>query len=176
MRLLKGIVLLFILFSELAMADSQKTVYGYIEKVVLVDKQLPISAKLDTGAKSASLNAKAIREVSVDGKPYLNFIVPNKTGDKEFTCEYIGEVKIKIRSGESRIAPISKTAIRRPMVRMKVQLGDQIREIRVNLTNRKRFNYPLLLGREALITFNGVVDPSLKFTLKKRLGKTHENQ
>lgn len=157
------------------MAGHPKTVYGYIEKVVLVDKQLPISAKLDTGAKSASLNAKAIREVSLDGKPYLRFIVPSKTGDQEFTCEYLGEVKIKIRSGESRIAPVSKTAIRRPVVKMAVRLGDQTRYIRVNLTNRKRFNYPLLLGREALITFNGIVDPALKFTLKKGLGKTNEN-
>ena len=176
MRLMRVLCLLVVFFSELSMADNQKVVYGYIEKVILIDKQLPISAKLDTGAKSASLNARAIREVSIDGKPYLRFIVPSKNGDKEFTCEYIGEVNIKIRAGESHIAPISKTAIRRPMVRMKIQLGNQIREIRINLTNRKRFNYPLLLGREALINFNGVVDPARKFTLKNRLEKKHENQ
>jgi hypothetical protein len=175
MQFFKKLSLVFIFFSELAMADQSKTIYGYIEKAILVDKQLPISAKLDTGAKSASLNARAVREVNINGKPYLNFIVPDKTGDKEFTCEYIGEVKIKIRSGESRIAPISKTAIRRPVVRMAVRLGDQTRAIRVNLTNRKRFNYPLLLGREALIAFNGIVDPALKFTLKKTLGQKHEN-
>ncbi len=159
------------------MAGDAKVVYGYIEKVTLLDKKLQVSAKLDTGAKSASLNARSIREVSLDGKAYLRFVVPDKkNGDQEFTCEYIGDVNIKIRSGESRIAPVSKTAIRRPVVRMRVQLGDTVRSIRVNLTNRKRFNYPLLLGREALIAFNGVIDPSLKFTLKKHLDKKHESQ
>jgi len=146
---------------------TEKTIYGYIEKAVLIDHDLPISAKLDTGAKSASLNARLIREIEKKGKPYLRFIVPSRLGDKEFTCEYIGEVNIKIRAGESRIAPVSRKAIRRPVVRMAIQLGDQIKMIRVNLTNRKRFIYPLLLGREALIAFNGIVDPALKYTLKE---------
>lgn len=151
------------------MASTGKNIYGYIEKVILIDHKLVIPAKLDTGAKSASLNAKLIREVDVDGKPYLRFIVPSAEGDKVFTCEYIGEVNIKIRSGESRVAPVSKKAIRRPVVRMSIQLGNEVRSIRVNLTNRKRFLYPLLLGREALIAFNGMVDPALKYTIKKRV-------
>ena len=49
---------------------------------------------------------------------------------------------------------------------MRVKLGSEERVIRVNLTNRKRFIYPLLLGREAIIAFNGIIDPSLKYTLK----------
>jgi len=40
--------------------------------------------------------------------------------------------------------------------------------IKVNLTNRKRFIYPLLLGRDAIIAFNGAVDPALTFTLKNQ--------
>ena len=175
MHFFRILFLIMIFFSEQSMANDQRIVYGYVEKAILVDQQLPISAKLDTGAKSASLNAKMIREMTIDGKPYLRFVVPSHEGDKEFTCEYIGEVNIKIRAGESRIAPVSKRAIRRPVVRMSIQLGDQTRVIRVNLTNRKRFNYPLLLGREAIITFNGLVDPALKFTQKKRLGKKNEN-
>lgn len=162
--------LMAIFFSEPSMA-TEKIVYGYIEKVTLVDHELPISAKLDTGAKSASLNARLIREIEINGKPYLRFIVPSRLGDKEFTCEYIGEVNIKIRAGESRIAPVSKKAIRRPVVRMAVRLGNQVKMIRVNLTNRKRFIYPLLLGREAIIEFQGMVDPSLKYTLKKTAEK-----
>jgi hypothetical protein len=167
MPLLAILFFLATLFSEQSMASSGKNIYGYIEKVTLVDHQLMIPAKLDTGAKSASLNAKLIREIEINGKPHLRFIVPGSKGDTEFTCEYIGEVNIKIRSGESRIAPVSKKAIRRPVVRMPIQLGHQVKNIRVNLTNRKRFLYPLLLGREALIAFDGLVDPALKFTVKK---------
>ncbi len=52
---------------------------------------------------------------------------------------------------------------------MRIKLGNDEKTIRVNLTNRKRFIYPLLLGREAIIAFNGTIDPSLKYTLKNKL-------
>ncbi|MDX2345257.1 MAG: RimK/LysX family protein [Legionella sp.] len=142
-----------------------KIVYGYLERVVLLDKQVTLKAKLDTGAKSASLYAKHIRHIDINGKPFLQFIVPTKTGDIPFTCAYVGDVSIKARSGEIAGVRIKKPYIKRPMVNMPVQIGQETRTIRVNLANRKRFAYPLLLGREALIAFNGMVDPAQKFTL-----------
>lgn len=148
------------------MAGAGKTVYGYVEKVMLVDKQLIVSAKLDTGAKTASLSAVNIREVKEKGKTYLAFIVPTKTGDVPFKAEYFGKVFIKPRVGEHH--PKYKS-IYRPLVVVRLKLGDVERNIIVNLTNRKRFNYPLLLGRDALIAFNAVVDPSVAFLLKKRV-------
>lgn len=166
--------LLFLLWSLLAgnamAANHEKSIYGYIEKATLVDNDLTLSAKLDTGAKSASLNAIHITEIEVDGKPWLSFIVPSKEGDILFKCEYIGKVKIKVRAGETPHAnpKLLKHSIKRPVVLMRVKLGSQERTIRVNLTNRKRFIYPLLLGREAIIAFNGIVDPSQKYTLKSQ--------
>jgi hypothetical protein len=139
-------------------------VYGYIEKATLVDKHLTLAARLDTGAKSASLNARNIREVSIHGKPYLTFVVPSREGDVPFTCEYIGKVKIKLRDSEVGERSLLRTAAARPMVFMSIKMGRTTRIIRVNLANRQRFIYPLLLGREAIKLFNGVVDPSLKYT------------
>lgn len=147
-----------------AMANNEKTIYGYIEKATLVSKDLTLSAKLDTGAKSASLNATHITELDIEGKPYLSFIVPSKEGDIQFKCQHVGEVRIKVRDGEAPINPLLKKSIQRPVVLMRIKLGEKEQVIRVNLTNRKRFIYPLLLGREAIIAFNGVVDPSLKYT------------
>ena len=149
------------------MANHEKITYGYIEKATLVEKDLTLSAKLDTGAKSASLNATHITEIEVEGKPYLTFIVPSKEGDIPFKCEYVGRVKIKSRVGETHPSSLLRHSIKRPVVLMRIKLGNQERVIRVNLTNRKRFIYPLLLGREAIIAFNGAVDPSLIFTLKR---------
>jgi hypothetical protein len=160
--------LLWSLFTGHAMANSEKTVYGFIEKATLVDKDLTLSAKLDTGAKSASLNAKHIVERTIADKTFLDFIVPSKEGDVSFHCEYVGEVNIKVRAGESHTSPLLKrSAITRPVVLMKVKLGRDERIIRVNLTNRKRFIYPLLLGREAIKAFNGMIDPGLKYTIKR---------
>lgn len=167
MRFLTLLFLSWSLFAGHAMANHEKTTYGYIEKATLADHDLTLSAKLDTGAKSASLNATHITEIDIDGKPYLSFIVPSKEGDVAFKCEYVGRVNIKVRSGEAHANPLLlHTSIKRPVVLMRVQLGSQEKIIRVNLTNRKRFIYPLLLGREAIIAFNGVIDPSLKYTLK----------
>ena len=166
---MRGCAVLFLFWSLLAgyaMANNEKIIYGYIEKATLIDKDLTLSAKLDTGAKSASLNATNIKEINLDGKPYLSFTVPSKEGDVPFKCEYLGDVNIKVRAGEAKIDPLLKKSIQRPVVLMRIRLAGKERQIRVNLTNRKRFIYPLLLGREAIIAFDGFIDPSLKYTFK----------
>lgn len=147
-------------------APMNKITLGYVEKATLVDKNLTVSAKLDTGAKSASLSAVHIQEIEKDGKLYLNFEIPTKAGLVPFQAEYVGKVRIKPRVDEMKGEP-KKLSIHRPVVNLKIKLGNAIADIRVNLANRKRFNYPLLLGRDAIIAFNGLVDPSSAFLLKK---------
>lgn len=142
-----------------------KMIYGYLERASLPDKALTLKAKLDTGAKSASLHAVHIHYITLDDKPYVSFVVPTKKGDVLFTYPHVGDVSIKARSGEVAGVRIKSPFIRRPVVMMPIRLGQATQTIRVNLANRKRFRYPLLLGREALIAFNGMVDPAKKFTI-----------
>lgn len=151
------------------MCAEAKNTYGYVEKVELVGKNMLLSAKLDTGAKSASLSAIRITSVERDGKPYLDFVIPSKLGDIAMSAPFVGKVKIKVRAGEKKTAGPAPThsPITRPVVLIALRLGDKVREIPMNLTNRKRFNYPVLLGRDAIKTFDGVVDPALVFTLSK---------
>lgn len=146
-----------------AMAEENKTVYGYVEKATLVDKNLTLSAKLDTGAKSASLNAININDLEIDGVPYIRFTVPSPNGPVVFQSKYLGQVKIKTRSGEAKAGAFDTGPIKRPIVLLTIKLGNETRKIRVNLTNRKQFNYPLLLGRDAIIEFGGIIDPSRAF-------------
>jgi hypothetical protein len=166
---MRSIIALFIFMSLLTgtlMAKSEPQIYGYVEKATLVDKNLTLSAKLDTGAKSASLNATNITAIDVKGVPYLRFTVPTKEGDYVFESEYIGKVKIKVRASEANPGLLKSKPMKRPVVLLNIKLGDKVRAIQVNLTNRKRFLYPLLLGRDAIIDFNGAVDPALTFTTK----------
>ncbi|RUR13522.1 RimK/LysX family protein [Legionella sp. km772] len=167
MRLIWAFFVLISLWIDPLMARNAVHNFGFVEKATLVDKELTLSAKLDTGAKSASLNATHITEIDIDGVPYLRFTVPTKEKDYVFECRYIGKVKIKVRANEANPSAVASAPIKRPVVLLNVQLGDQIKAIRVNLTNRKRFIYPLLLGRDAIIAFNGAVDPALTFTLSK---------
>lgn len=154
------------------MAHSKTVVYGYIEKATLVDQNLTLSAKLDTGAKSASLNAHHIKEIIKNGKPYLSFIVPSKEGDKHFECEYIGKINIKNRAEENQTSKLFRYFVKRPVVLMKVKLGQQTQVIRVNLANRKHFIYPMLLGREAIVAFNGCVDPNERYIQSRKARHT----
>lgn len=156
-------ILLSLFFIPLAFA---KTTFGFVEKVNLLEHNVLLSAKLDTGAKSSSLNAVDITKITIDNKKYIHFRIPGI--DKWFTCEYLGKVKIKPRVDEVG-KPVNDEEFkpwRRPVVLMKVRLGSEERTIRINLTNRSHFIYPVLLGRDAIIAFDGVIDPSLKFTRK----------
>ncbi|MBI2785553.1 MAG: ATP-dependent zinc protease [Legionella longbeachae] len=167
---MRTILALFICMSLMTgpLMANETQIYGYVEKVTFPEKNLTLSAKLDTGAKSASLNATHIKEISIKGVPYLRFTVPTKNGDYQFEAEYKGRVKIKVRDGEHGSEIVEHAPIKRPVVLLDLQLGDKIRTIKVNLTNRKRFLYPLLLGRDAIIAFNGAINPALAFTLKNQ--------
>src|SRR3990167_3813909 len=161
-------ILSLALITGAVMASDSKIVYGYVEKVILVDKDLELSAKLDTGAKSASLSAINIKEHYENGKHYLSFTVPTKQGDYKCKAEYVGKVNIKPRMGEYLKELAKFRPLRRPIVKMHIRLGKKDREILLNLTNRKRFNYSILLGRDAIVAFDGVVDPSRIFIIKDR--------
>lgn len=165
MKLFIFLFLISTTFSGYAeMTTQKKIIYGYVEKATLVDKNLVLSAKLDTGAKSSSLSAVDIQEFEENGKTYLRFIVPSKQGDVAFISEYLGKVRIKVRAGENRHSELAP--IKRPVVLMKIKIGDKEHVIPVNLTNRQRFIYPLLLGRDAINAFSGLIDPSTAFTIK----------
>ncbi|AUH71225.1 secreted protein [Legionella sainthelensi] len=168
MRSTLALFIFVLLMTGPVMATNEAQIYGYVEKVSFPEKNLILSAKLDTGAKSASLNATNITEITKKGIAYLRFTVPTKNGDYQFEAEYKGRVKIKVREGEHGSEILAHAPIKRPVVLLSMQLGDKVRTIKVNLTNRKRFLYPLLLGRDAIIAFNGAVDPALTFTLKKK--------
>ncbi|WP_115709455.1 ATP-dependent zinc protease family protein [Legionella sainthelensi] len=168
MRSTLALFIFVLLMTGPVMATNETQIYGYVEKVSFPEKNLILSAKLDTGAKSASLNATNITEITKKGIAYLRFTVPTKNGDYQFEAEYKGRVKIKVREGEHGSEILAHAPIKRPVVLLSMQLGDKVRTIKVNLTNRKRFLYPLLLGRDAIIAFNGAVDPALTFTLKKK--------
>lgn len=166
MRLVVSLIFSWVLLIGQTMASGDKIIYGYVEKITLTDQNLTLSAKLDTGAKSSSLNAIQIKKIQINGQPYLSFVVPSKEGDISFQAKYVGDVGIKTRSGEQSTNPLLRNFVKRPVVLMNVQIGGKQKTIRVNLTNRKHFIYPFLLGRDAIIAFDGIIDSSMKYTLK----------
>lgn len=136
--------------------------YGYIEQVT-IEETFTLPAKLDTGAKSVSVDVEDVKIYrNAKGKSLVSFTIEDDGKTKEYVRPLVRYAKIKARVGEG-----SKGYIKRPIVKMLLTFDGVSKELLVNLTNRDRFNYPVLLGRNALKAFNIRVDPAKSHTIAK---------
>jgi hypothetical protein len=135
----------------------KKQVYGWVEDV-LIDPvhTLKLPAKLDTGADTTSLDARNIRRSRRNGEDYVRFIVtePESGESVELEKPFVRAVRIKAHGNEGA---------RRVVVRMRICIGDRSRSVEVNLVDRAHYEFPLLLGRNALRDV-AVIDPNLRRT------------
>ena len=144
-----------------------KTIYGLNEYTHVLDFDLQVAAKLDTGAKTASLNARDVKRFKRDGETWVRFVLA-LDGDQERVIERpLARIsKIKRRAGDYD-PDEGKTYTARPVIELQLCLGQTLRTVEVNLTDRSAFQYPLLIGSEALKRFEALVDPSLKYAAGK---------
>ncbi|WP_392561906.1 RimK/LysX family protein [Orbus sturtevantii] len=141
-----------------------KNVFGLYEKVRLVEIDgLIIKAKLDTGALTSSFGATDIHFFDRDGKEWVRFKPQIEGRDSAFIEKpLIRHSKIKTRSDDLRDDE-DKLHSKRPVVMLNICFDGVVYPTEVNLTDRSRFIYPLLLGSSALVQFKAMVDPSLKY-------------
>ena len=159
-------LLCFLCFTFMAQAD-EKTIYGLNEHVALPDFHLEVPAKLDTGAQTASLSARDIVRFKRDGKNWVRFYLAiDEAHDQPIELPLQRISKIKRRAGDFDPEE-EKTYTPRPVVELNLCMGQAKRNIEVNLTDRSAFQYPLLIGSEALARFGALVDPSLKYAAGK---------
>jgi hypothetical protein len=117
-------------------------VAGWIERVRIVDVDFEVRAKLDTGAKHSSLNATGLVEFERDGEAWVRFRVVNwKNEEVEIERPLLRTAKIKRHFVDSQ---------NRPVIELTLCVGSLARKVEVNLVDRGRFNYPLLVGRSFL--------------------------
>lgn len=122
--------------------DTQ--IFGWVEQVLIGELRLAMDAKLDTGADTSSLHAEWIRRTrDKDGDRWVEFLVvdPDSGRRVRFKKHLVRTSYIKEHSGSKQ---------RRPVVLIDVCLGTHERRIEVNLVDRSSFDYPMLLGRNAL--------------------------
>ncbi|MBS7660348.1 ATP-dependent zinc protease [Pseudomonas lalucatii] len=146
---------------------ANKTVYGLNEYAKLYDLDLEVPAKLDTGAKTASLSARDIRRFKRDDETWVQFYLAIDEAHEHPIERPLARIsKIKRRAGDYDPEE-EKTYTARPVIELTVCMGQALRTIEVNLTDRSAFQYPLLIGSEALKRFSALVDPSLKYAAGK---------
>lgn len=129
---------------------------GWLEYVRLYPGEFLTKSKLDTGAKTSSINTVDSEIFNKEGKKWVRFTVMNKIGRKKsFEKQVIRFSKIKEHDHKPQI---------RPVVKLGILLGKNYCETEINLVDRRKFIYPLLLGRTYLIDANLMVNPSKKYT------------
>jgi hypothetical protein len=148
-----------------AASEKEKLQVGWVEKVRLIPGNIVIPAKIDTGARNSSLNAYDVEEFTRDGQKWVKFKVTNKNGDSaKFELKVARHVRVKRRSLKNRL---DLKGHKRPAVMLGVCLGNVYREVEVNLADRRRFNYQMLIGR-SFMKGRIVVDPSKKYTMEPK--------
>lgn len=146
---------------------AEKTVYGLNEYATLAGIDLEVAAKLDTGAKTASLSARDIKRFKRNGESWVRFYLAIDAAHSHPIERPLARVsKIKRRAGDYD-PDEEKTYTARPVIALDICMGSALRNIEVNLTDRSAFQYPLLIGSEALKRFDALVDPSLKYAAGK---------
>ncbi|WP_122867808.1 ATP-dependent zinc protease [Pseudomonas viridiflava] len=156
----------FLVFPNLS-KSAEKKVYGLNEYVRFIDIDLEVPAKLDTGAETASLSARNIKYFKRHGERWVSFklaIDGSHTRVIERPLEGIDQIK---RRADDRGSHDRSLYSNRPVILLTVCMGEASRTIEVNLTDRSAFQFPLLIGSEALTRFDATIDPALRYAIGK---------
>lgn len=150
-----------LLVPGLAVADGQiANVYGWVEKGrLLVADDTELKVKLDSGALTSSLHATDIERFERDDEEWVRFTftLEDHEEDADFEEKQIERrvyrnLRIRSASGETR----------RPVVLMRLCMGNVVHEEQFGLEDRSALNYPVLLGRRT-IQHLGLLDVTRTF-------------
>jgi hypothetical protein len=147
-----------LLLSSTAYADSPQ-VLGWVEKGLIFPEKVAVKFKLDTGALTSSMHAENIERFKKNGDEWVRFTVELEDIDSKkdvrtrLEREMVRDIKVRGAGG----------AEERPVVMMKVCLGDRMYQEQFSLNDRDKMNYPVLIGRRTLEKV-GLVDSSKTFT------------
>lgn len=138
-------------------AASEKQLVGWVEKARIFPGGLVLAAKIDTGADNSSLNVTDFSVINRENEPWVRFTVADSGGNEhKFERRLVRLAKIKRHSGPRQ---------ERPVVLLGVCVGRKYREVEVNLVDRSKFKYPLLIGR-SFASDTLLVDSSAQYTVE----------
>ncbi|MGM0535988.1 MAG: ATP-dependent zinc protease [Pseudomonadota bacterium] len=129
-----------------AIADDEERVFGWVEKATLEPWGVEVKAKLDSGALTSSLDARDIEILEKDGEEWVRFRLrledeaSGETFSERMELPLYRDLRVRGAGGRDE----------RPVVLMKVCLGDTVYEEQFGLRDRAEMNYPLLLGRRSI--------------------------
>lgn len=121
-----------------------KLVVGRREQVWLDTLELMLPARIDTGAETASLDARDIQEFERDGDAWVRFeVVHPQSGERVPLERPVARVVRIIQSS-------SEEAERRPVVELGIVLGGLRQRAEFTLSDRSHLDFQVLVGRNIL--------------------------
>jgi hypothetical protein len=135
---------------------AEKQIVGWVETVSIYPGDVKIKAKVDTGAKNSSLNAKNLELFKRDGETWVRFNLRNfKKRRETYEAKVIRTAKIK---------QLGQEADSRLVIKLGICIGKIYKEVEVTLEDRTGFNYQMLIGR-SFLKGSFIVDPGITFTI-----------
>lgn len=147
-----------------SLTPRAKVIVGRAEDVYIPALGVRLPAKVDTGAESASLSAVNIKRFLRKGEKWVRFELA-VDGMEPRTVELPLYRNVRITRRASDMDDDDKHYSRRPKVQLALCLGDRQELLDVNLTDRRRFSQPMLLGKKALKALSALVDVEAEFVL-----------
>lgn len=131
------------------------TIIGQVEHVTILPYDVKLKARIDTGAEGSSLSATNIVPFERDGKKWLRFSIVHPDANEPVVIEsaVVDTVKIKRHDSEGQ---------KRPVVKLLIKIGGKTIENEFSLTDRSKFEYPVLVGRN-LLSGRFLVDVNKRF-------------
>lgn len=158
-----------LLMTSMACASpyTEKQIFGLQEHVYLSELGVELPAKLDTGATTSSLSAHNIKRFKRDGESWVRFQLAYKNAPEQFFEYPLARTSRIKRRADDVDLDLEQSYSSRPVIELRLHLGQRQQLIEVNLTDRSNFKYPFLLGATGLKALGGIVDPAVSQTAGK---------
>ena len=152
------IMSLFSIASVRAEPDYAKVISGWVETVVISDSSVVTKAKLDTGARTSSINADRIELFEKEGQTWVRF---------ELVLESLDNREVRILQERPRIRGVKikdhdGSRDKRVVVDLDICFDGREYKPEFTLANRSEYIYDVLLGR-AFLSGVAVVDSEETF-------------
>lgn len=140
--------------TQVVIKDSGKMVVGELERVWIDPPGIEIVARIDTGASSSSVHAANLVEFERDGEKWVRFEWQLK--EQTITTERPVQRYVRV------IQQADPKGTRRPVVNMRLKVGDVEDSFDFTLADRAHLEYQIILGRNFL-TDVALVDVGQQF-------------